>query len=305
MKRILLMIHSASHEIYQKNVNALIKGYLETNQKYYLLVDILPFCGKVEDKDHKYIESMVIPTPEKDVAGTLFKSIKRVINNKNYDIIIKTNTNTVINTQLIYEFCNSLLFNNNIMYTNVCYSFNHNTDSNFLSWFPSGMFLMAHKDVWKRILKQYDSAIEALNNGYINPSIYHNEEYADNKLVWTGFSDEVLIGACMSLANISVGTLTQTSTLSYAKQKFFQNLITGKGVFGVQLHNDIDSRYACINCKMDIDCDLELGSHDEQYRIQYEPYFISLICNLFKSNIPTQGDLNDLYNTIIYFNQNN
>jgi hypothetical protein len=296
------MIHSASHEIYQKNLKALVDGYMGINGKQYLPIDILTFCGTVNNDNHKYSESFIVQTPERNVADTLFKAIRYIVNLDKYDIIIKTNTNTVVNTPLIYEFCNLNTIRHDIIYTNICYSF-HNTDNNFLSWFPSGMFLMGHKNVWKRILNQYNSAIEILNNKYMNTGVYHNEEYANNKLVWTGFSDEVLIGACMSLANIDVGTLTQTSTLSYAKQKFFHPIISGENGKNIQLHDDIDNRYACINCKMDIDCDLELGSQDEQYRIQYESYMINLICKLFESYIPTCEDVIHLRDSAICFKQ--
>ena len=292
MKRVLLAVHSASHEIYQNNIKALIVGYEKVIKKHNLFVDVTTFCGTYDDPDHNYIEWSRSYSHEKEVADVLFDVMGRVVNLTNYDVIIKTNTNTVVNLPLIWEFCNSIHFNPNLMYTNVCY---HIGDGYNMP-FPSGMFIMGSHDVWKKVCDSKNDTLQWVEKHGVSESVYHTKEYADGKLVWTGYSDEFLIGACLRRCGISIATL-MGMTMSMTKREFFS------GIIGHTLFDDVDTKYSCINCKMDIGnnlADLALGSEQEMFRIQYENYMISMICKLYELYNPSFQDVEWLYSRIRY-----
>lgn len=289
MKRILLLIHSAGHKIYQQNTKALIEGYNDIIREHELPVDISAFCGTCNDTEHSYVEDTISPIDEKKVCDVFFDIMLKSVNLENYDIIIKTNTNTVVNLPLICAFCNSINFRSDVVYTNIAYGM-HDYDERYLV-FPSGMFIMADRNLWKRIMEDYNPAfeyikyIESIEN---HTGIKHDEDESNDKLVWTGYSDEFVTGVILRRLRIHL-LLLKSSSISYWKTNFFREGIS-TGIFS----DRICDNFASINCKLDIDCDLDFNSPDEMFRSQYEHLFISMICNMFKNYHPKINDINNL-----------
>lgn len=293
MKRILLMIHSASHEIYQRNVKALLEGYLDMLNKDGLQIDISAYCGVCDDPDHEYSEGTVSWINEKEVNEVYFDVMSRVSKLEKYDIIIKTNTNTVLNLPLVYAFCNSNNFNPNIFYTSVGFGI-EDYDGRGLSY-PSGMFIMADRHLWERIIdeyiptREYIDQVESVTQHY---GIKHTPDESNNQLVWTGYSDEFVTGVILRRLQIPIATLNSSSISSW-KTNFFSELIAQKIYF-----DQICDNYISINCKLDITGDLEFGSMEESFRIQYEHIFITAICKLLGNHNPTINDVNNLVNAV-------
>lgn len=297
MKHILLAIHSSSHKIFQNNTIALIEGYKKIIKKHHLPIDIVSFCGQYDNSEHNYIETIKSDILDKRVADVLFDVMQKLVD-KDYDIIIKTNTNTVINLPLVCMFCNSSDFNESVIYSNICYQ----AYGDFNILFPSGMFTMASNNIWKQICGIKNTAIEFsdIRDGRSpEMGVYHTEEYSTEKLVWSGYSDEFLIGVCMKLLNINMIALL-SSTISMAKREFFSYQINND-MFS--FFDDIDPKYLCINCKIDIECDLELNTRDEIYRIEYEHYMIQSLCKIFEIYNPQFEDLENLITSINYYDQ--
>ena len=283
------MIHSASHPIYQHNIQSLVAGYMETIKKHKLNIHIVTFGG-ISDDDSKRNENIIYDIPEKQVANTLFQAIS---NMGDYDIIIKTNTNTVINLPLLCEFCNTHFFENNILYSGLyMMAYSDNDDSDVI--FPSGMFVMASHDTWRSIVnKKEDAIIYADTNFTNNVSIRHLDAESEKQLVWTGYSDEFLLGICVKLCgNIRLRSFSNAmSTISSSKHIIYDSIIS-KGM----MKTDIVENLLIINCKLDIHTndsggDLFYGSPEEKFREYYEHMMISAICKIFMLKTPSYKDV--------------
>lgn len=298
MKNILLLIHSASHPIYQNNIEALVNGYKATIDRYKLNIDIVTFGGASDNPNQERKENIIFDIDEKRVADTLFAAID-MYTKHNYDIIVKTNTNTVVNLQLLCDFCNSDMFEDGVVYSNL-YMTTYGDSSNVI--FPSGMFVMADKNTWKSIVEKYHDAIEYTDANFPrNVSIRHLDNETSDRLVWTGYSDEFIIGVCIMLSgNIHLQSLPGSS-LSSSKHTIFDSLIS----WGI-LKTDINTNYIAINCKLDSvtpeTCgDLILGSYEEKFRTLYEHVLITAICRVFEYNISSYPELMYVRDTKVYY----
>lgn len=270
MKKILIAINSASHQIFQNDIISLTEGYKKIIEKNNLNIDVITFCGKAENKD-SYIEDIVLDTPEKEVGKIVFDAIERQLKLEKYDVIVKANTNTVVNLTLIQEYCDSPYFNENFLYTCAGFFTKGRTELRF----PAGMFLMGSSKLWKSIISSKKEILEYANQFYNDEGtngIFYTEDDIENLLMWTGYSDEFLIGVGIKLnSNLHIYFIN-SSTCSKSKCELFPGIPTM-----------MCELLATINCKLDYsDISLKTNSFEEKFRIQYEHHFIDAICKIFE-----------------------
>ncbi len=306
MKKIVLYIQTSGSEIFQRNTKALVDGYRRIISKYNLNIDIKSVCGVYPDRE--YFEDIVFwDINDKDICAVNFEAVKMLVD-MDYDVIVKTNTNTVVNLQLLQAYCDCPYFEPTSVYTNIV--MNPNTadypEEIIQKYtFPNGMFIMASKDAWKAALEHFDDAVEiadkyflrdvSINHG--NPECEHISKQSST--YWSGYCDDFMMGMCFNAAGFRKKIMLRNSTISLDKLDNFGNIV------GDSLHDDINETYLVINCKMDNEYpDTTItykGSYEEWFRTQYEHYMITTICKIFEVYKPTHNDLDVLCGDIWWF----
>lgn len=302
MKNILLYIQSSNHPIFQKNILALVKGYKRIIERHNLNITIHTVCGFIEGREN-YIEDTLINVDDHQFAKVNFVALEKFINEP-FDVIIKTNTNTVVNLQLLQMYCDSTYFDENTVYTNIVHYPDPELHKDYPGKitdiiFPSGSFTMASKQIWEQIVNHYDDAIKFADLWFKNDdTLYHNDfNQKNSSIYWTGYCDDFLYGLCLLKAGITNKITLLNSTISQDKLTNFSDII------GVSTMDDISEKYLVINCKLDNSnmSPTEFGSSEEYFRTYYEHHMITAICKIFEFYKPTYNDLYKLGNNIFYF----
>lgn len=293
MKKILLFINSSSHKIFQNNIKALVTGYNRIIKRHGLNIDVRTVTGVDRNEPRRqYAEDIVINTIEYDLAKVNFEALE-IFTRQQYDVIVKTNTNTVINLQLLQKFCDSQYFENDAIYTS-WFMWDEFTGDDIIT-FPSGTFIMSTPDIWKQILGHFNEGIEfckAHESTRLRTFMPNN---MDNKnLLWQGFPDDYVIGLLDSMYNIAKKRTLLNSTVSQSRHVEFKDELIGSVVM-----TDISEKYLAINAKLDTPYDASTGksiikgssSHEEYYRDGYEYRLIEVLCKMFEFAEITNDDV--------------
>lgn len=302
MKKILLYIQTSSHPIFQNNTKVLVENYKHTIKKHGLNIDIKTVCGWCQDK-LDYDEDIITGFEEKYIWEVNFQALEQFVN-QDYDIIIKTNTNTVVNLPLLQKFCNDTRFIPNHLYTDVPFIYSTDTfptnTHNFI-W-PSGTFIMTSVNNWKKLIQVKDITYDFMmnyDNFNFNKLGFSMEETdkINNGLKWYGIADDFFIGLCAIFTDIPCMATIICSTVSKSRQDYLHNLIE----WGA-MHDDINENYLVINCKMNFIKnqveDQAKDTYEEKFRTVYERYLISSVCKIFDLYDPTQEDVDNLFNPL-------
>ena len=284
MKKILLFINSSSHKIFQNNIKALVSGYSRIIQRYGLNIDVRTITGIDRNEPRKhYVEDIVINTIEYDLAKVDFEALE-IFTRHQYDVIVKTNTNTVINLQLLQKFCDSQYFENDAMYTSW---FMYDEFINDITvTFPSGTFIMSTLEMWKQIISHLDDGIKFCKDHMEQMSRSFTPNSMDNKnLLWQGYPDDYMVGIIDSMYNITKKRTLLNSTISQSKIHDFEDSIIGSVIM-----DNISEKQLVINTKLDVPYDGSTGkslmpgmeSYEEYYRTCYEHRMIEALCKMFE-----------------------
>lgn len=296
MKSIIIYINTASYPIFQRNTKTLIENYKHTIERHGLNIKVITVTGRREGRND-YFEDIIIDCDESEILKVNLEAIKIISKDYNqYDIIVKQNTNTVLNLQLLQLFCDLEVFNDDFLYS-ICY-FNITGFPDTIT-FPSGMFFMSSLKIFDKIIEYEKNTIDYINqyfeeydgtknfDGRIqNESI--EKEYLNNCLRWKGMPDDIFIGITGSIQNIYKRASIRGSTLSEYKRmdEFIKKI----------LENNISIDYIAINCKMEscVD-DNQIILEEKWFRENYEYKLIDSICKLFDNSIITKDMAYNLY----------
>ncbi len=293
MKKILLFINSSSHKIFQNNIKALVTGYNRIIKRHGLNIDVRTVTGIDRNEPRKsYVEDIVINTIEYDLAKVDFEALE-IFTRQQYDVIVKTNTNTVINLQLLQKFCDSQYFENDVIYTS-WFMYDDFDEDNIIT-FPSGTFIMSTPDVWKQIINHIDEGIEFCKKYEgIKPRTFIPNSMDNKNLLWQGFPDDYMVGVINSMYNIAKKRTLLNSTVSQSRHVEFKDVLIGSVVM-----TDISEKYLAINAKLDTPYDASSGksiikgssSYEEYYRAGYEYRLIEALCKMFEFAEITSDDV--------------
>lgn len=305
MKKILLYIQTSSHPIFQNNTKVLVENYKNTIKKHELNIDIKTVCGWYQDKLN-YDEDIIVDFNEKHIWEVNFRALEKFVE-QDYDIIVKTNTNTVVNLPLLQKFCDDPKFISDYIYTDVPFVYSNNefpTNNHEFIW-PSGTFIMTSLNNWRKIIGVKDKAVDFLtnNNNFDFNRLGFSMEETDkinSGLRWYGVADDFFIGVCAMFADTPYMATIINSTVSEPRQDYLSDLIE----WGA-LHNDISEKYLVINCKMNLinrESTKLFDDFETKFRTFYEKYLIGSVCKIFNLYDPIQADIDSLFNPLRVLN---
>lgn len=193
MSKIGFFILSATQDLFQLETKLLVSHYKQAIHQYNLDVEIYSFVGD-ETVEKTYEKDGVIYCKCKD--GDLCQKHKElfayILENKNYEYFLSTNTSTIVNLKQLYDTIPNL--------DSSCYYgvFGFLTEVKKIDtkfFYPNGNFKMFHMDMLKKLYTDFDKLHDMLEETAVHENM---------PVGWFGVPDDILIGLFLHINKVKI-----------------------------------------------------------------------------------------------------
>lgn len=200
MKKILIAILGGTHNLYMHNFKYLLDHYLRVIDKFGIPADVIYYIGDGDKLSYDSTTHILqLDVPDYDTSKK-FKKLNEFIQDKGYDIIIKTNASTIINIRLLNGFIQSSEFNDDYIF-GPSTTYNARDENNkFLFNFFQGFFTIYSSKYISSIINIWDKCVQYIFEINSNIKEHENDNYGN-------VDDDPPLGMCCKWLNIPLKCL--------------------------------------------------------------------------------------------------
>lgn len=196
MRNILFLISLSQHKLFSDEYKLLYSEYDKTIKKYNLPIKIIGYLGGYDQcfVDHAnhilYLDADDKNIVAKYQAAHLYiMQYPWIVDNYQYDVVMATNTSTVVNLQLLNKMIQDSRFDMSGIYGNQIRVRNSKLSFDF----PEGKLMVYSKDVRDKIIRVWERFSVQIDN----------RTEAEKQYMWTTAEDQH-IGKCCQYLNIPI-----------------------------------------------------------------------------------------------------
>ncbi len=212
-----IFVQSSSQEVYAVDTEILLDYYRKVIDKNNLGIDVFSYQGNNDSSSYSFLKEnrLFLPADERDTSMVMTELLRNIENIfPKYDIIIKTNSSTVLNLKKVYEFCHSNEFKKDVFYCALCVKtrkyikkdlYHQESPESILEVdsYPNGNLYMFSKDILHVISSEFSDMHQYLSGAYEDEFPHYNEDIN----VWYGVPEDFTIGCVLKRNGISVSEL--------------------------------------------------------------------------------------------------
>lgn len=250
-----IFIQSSNQELYRKDTEALKEHYKRMAERFGEEFDIYSFTANPDQScNYAYINNgeMLLPCNDREVGSKAYEWIQNTLHVlPRYDVVVKTNSSTVVNLKWLHWFANSAGFRNDSLY---CSHYVENIyqrlkDGTLIETtdetrrYPNGNLYIFSHDILDILGRDYLEVYTHLEETTSNCKPEDNPDW-----IWYGVAEDFVVGCVLNRNGIRM-EIVDNFVQMYQNGIFQQNLrgvgnLLGASGFSLKTGNDYGTRLA-------------------------------------------------------------
>jgi len=197
--KILLAILSSNNELYQKTTKTILDAYDEMKRRFKLQCEFDIMTVLSGDKTERVEDVFYVNCDDSDVASKQLSITEYLNEHDEYDVIIRTNSTTVVNLNYADIIARNFL-DEDVIYTTRGFVVDLTDYGNRVCHHPYGNFMMFNKSLFQK----YFSDTQLYNTCNIELNNIYNFSISDKCEFWKGVPDDFILGYMLSKQNAKI-----------------------------------------------------------------------------------------------------